>query len=86
MIIKTVKVSDKGQIAIPVEIRAKVGINKGEELILVQEDSKIMIEKAKKVSEAVKDDFKDLIHYTEQSLKKVWGNKKDDIWNTYLKK
>ena len=86
MIIKTVKVSDKGQIAIPVEIRAKVGINKGEELILVQEDSKIMIEKAKKVSEAVKDDFKDLVRLSEMSLKSLWDNKEDEIWNSYLKK
>ena len=34
MAIKTVKVSDKGQIAIPQSIRENMGIEKGDELIL----------------------------------------------------
>jgi len=34
----------------------------------------------------MKDNFKDLLKFSEQSLKEVWNNKEDDIWNTYLKK
>jgi len=47
MIIKTVKVSDKGQIAIPLDIRKINGINKGDNLIIIQEKGKILIEKGK---------------------------------------
>ena len=43
MIVKTVKVSDKGQIAIPQSIREEVGINQGDELVIFQSDGKILI-------------------------------------------
>jgi len=69
MITKTIKVSGKGQIAIPQTIR-----------------DKILIEKVQKVSEKIKDDFKDLVKFSEQSLEDVWGNKADDVWNSYLSK
>ena len=83
MIIKTVKVSDKGQIAIPLNIRKISGINKGDSLIIIQEKGKILIEKA---SERIKDDFSDILRFSEESLKEVWDNEEDNIWNQYLKK
>ena len=86
MIIKTIKVSDKGQIAIPQSIREKTGIEKGDELILIQDNGKILLEKSNKVSNKIKDDFKDILKFSEKSLKAVWDNKQDDIWETYLKK
>lgn len=86
MIIKTIKVSDKGQIAIPQEIREEAGIKKGEELIIVQDNGTILLEKAQKVAAKMKDDFKDLLRFNEQALKSVWNNKADDIWSKYLKK
>jgi len=86
MIVKTVKVSDKGQIAIPQEIREEAGIEKGEELIILQDNGMILLEKAPRITAKMKDDFKDLLKFSEQSLKKVWNNKSDDIWNEYLKK
>jgi AbrB family looped-hinge helix DNA binding protein len=84
MIVKTIKVSDKGQIAIPQNIREQAGIEKGDELVIVQSDGKILLEKANKLSTKMKDDFKDLLKFSEQSLKNVWDNKQDDIWNSYL--
>ena len=86
MITKTIKVSGKGQIAIPQTIRDKAGIKKGDELIIFESNGKILIEKVQKVSEKIKDDFKDLVKFSEQSLEDVWGNKADDVWNSYLSK
>ena len=86
MIIKTIKVSGKGQIAIPQIIREQAGINKGDNIMLIQEDGKIMIEKTNKFSNQIKEDFKDIQKFSENSLKEVWNNKEDDIWNNYLKK
>ena len=71
MEIKTVKVSDKGQIAIPISIREKIGIDKGDELILFEIEGKILIEKVNKIS---------------KFFKEVWDNKEDDIWSSYLRK
>lgn len=85
MIIKTIKVSEKGQIAIPREIRHLLNIDQGDELIIVQNDEKILIEKSKKLSQQIEDDFSDITQLSEMSLKEVWDNKEDDVWNEYLK-
>lgn len=85
MTIKTIKVSDKGQIAIPQTIREQAGIKKGDELVIFESNGKILLEKTQKMSAKMKDDFKDLIKFSEQALRDVWDNKQDDIWDTYLK-
>jgi len=82
--IKTVRVSDKGQIAIPQTLRENLGIVKGDDLTLFQIEGKILIEKAQKTEEKIKDDFKDILKFSEDSLKEVWDNQEDEIWNTYL--
>ena len=82
---KTIKVSDKGQISIPSSIRQRLGIDKGDNLVLFEIEGKILIEKQQIVSEKIKDDFKDIMHFSEQSLKEVWDNSEDEIWNQYLK-
>jgi len=83
--IKTLKVSDKGQISIPHSVRQKLGIQRGDNLILFEIEGKILLEKQQKVSEKMKDEFKDVLHFSEQSLKEVWDNPKDEIWSQYLK-
>jgi AbrB family looped-hinge helix DNA binding protein len=82
--IKTLRVSDKGQIAIPNSVRQKLGIERGDNLILFEIEGKILLEKQEKVSEKMKDEFKDVLHFSEQSLEKVWDNPEDEIWNKYL--
>ena len=82
---KTIKVSDKGQISIPNSIRQRLGIDRGDELILLEVEGKLLIEKPEVVREKIKDDFKDILHFSEQSLKEVWDNPEDEIWNEYLK-
>lgn len=83
---KTIRVSEKGQIAIPQPIRATLGIERGDELVVIQIDDKILLEKAQKIEQKLKDNFKDILKFSEISLKEVWDNKSDDIWNQYLKK
>ncbi len=84
--IKTIKVSEKGQIAIPLSIRNSLGINQGDELVIVKIDNKLLLEKSRKVEQMLQDDFKDILKFSEQSLKEVWDNAEDEIWNSYLKK
>ena len=85
MILKIVSVSEKGQIAIPREIRALWGIKKGDRLVLTTKNKKLLIQKATNLTKQMEDDFDDLIDYSELSLKKLWLNKQDDVWNKYLK-
>ena len=63
MEIKTVRVSEKGQIAIPISMRENIGIEQGDELLLVETEGKILVEKANKVSQSMKDDFEDILGY-----------------------
>lgn len=83
--IKTVNVSEKGQIVIPKEIQNSLGIKKGDRLIIITKNKKILIQKAENIEKQMGDDFADLIKFSELSLNKLWSNKKDDeIWNRYL--
>jgi AbrB family looped-hinge helix DNA binding protein len=77
---KTVRVSDKGQIAIPQEMRERIGIKRGDSLVLIQVGDKLFIEKERAVAARLVDDFKDLLKFHEKSLRSVWDNKSDDVW------
>lgn len=79
MLVKTIKVSDKGQISIPIEIRELTGIKTGDELIMLQDGSKILIERPEKI---IKEDFKNLLKHSEEVANKLWSNKEDEIWDT----
>lgn len=83
---KTITVSEKGQIAIPNKIREDLGIEQGDELVIIQFKDKILIEKAQRTEQILKDDFKDILKFSENSLKEIWNNKSDDIWSKYLKR
>ncbi len=82
--LKTVNVSEKGQIAIPKEIQELLGIQKGDNLVITTKNKKILIQKATNIEKRIVDDFDDLLKYSESSLGKLWNNKKDDVWEKYL--
>ena len=72
---KIIKVTDKGQISIPVEIRNAIGISVGDELIAVRSGETLCLKKIKK------DDFKDLLKHSEKVAEKLWSNEEDEIWD-----
>jgi len=82
---KSIRISEKGQVAIPVEIQREMGLEKGDELLLIKKGEKIILEKPKKLKRVLEDEFEDVQQLSEYSLKKLWLNKSDEIWNTYLK-
>lgn len=82
MTISTVKVSDKGQISIPTRIREEADINRGDSLIIIQDNGRLIIEKAEKGEKIIKEKFKDLVKHSESIAEKLWSNKEDDVWDT----
>ena len=72
---KIIKVTDKGQISIPMEIRNSAGIAVGDELFVIRSGKRIVLEKIKK------SDFSDLLKHSEKVAEKLWDNKEDEIWN-----
>lgn len=73
---KIIRVTDKGQISIPIDMRNAIGINSGDELIAIRNGETLCLKKIKQ------EDFKDLLKHSESVAKKLWDNKEDEIWDT----
>jgi hypothetical protein len=43
-----------------------------------------MLKKSPAIIKSIEDDISDIIAISEHSLRKLWLNKEDDIWDTYL--
>lgn len=79
--IKTVKVSDKGQIAIPSDVRKDMGIKKGEELLLIKKGDTLLLEKSSTASKILEGKFNFMLKHAEKVAQKLWNNKEDEIWD-----
>ncbi|MEK6917508.1 MAG: AbrB/MazE/SpoVT family DNA-binding domain-containing protein [Nanoarchaeota archaeon] len=75
MEVKIIKVTDKGQISLPIGMRESLKINNGDELIIAKNEDSIVIKKIRR------SDFSDLLKHSEKVAKKLWSNKEDEIWN-----
>lgn len=83
--VRTVTVSGKGQISIPQEIRKQLAVEKGSKLVIILKDKKLLIRKVSDISQSMEDGFDDMVQHSELSLKKIWDNEEDEVWNRYLK-
>ena len=85
MDIKTIKLSEKGQISIPKEIRKGMHLKKGDKLILVAKGDRLILQKAdsflKKVG--IEEESIGTMLLSEETLKKDWDNEYDERWNKY---
>ena len=79
--LRAITVSEKGQVAIPIDIRRKLNIRKGQKLILEVSGSKLLIAKSEDVSRKMRDDFRHLLLMSERTANKLWENEKDTIWD-----
>jgi bifunctional DNA-binding transcriptional regulator/antitoxin component of YhaV-PrlF toxin-antitoxin module len=68
-----------------VEIQHELGSRKGDDLLLIKKGDNIILEKPKAVECAFHDEFEDVQQISEFSPKKLWMNKDDEVWNSYLK-
>ncbi len=80
--LRTVTVSEKGQVVIPVDIRRRLNIRKGQTLVLQVSDDKLLIAKAEEVSKKMRDEFEHLLRLSERSAKELWENEKDTVWDS----
>ena len=83
--IRTIRVSDKGQVSIPKDIRKNMKIKKGDNLVMMVKHGKIVLEKSKDVALLLNGEFKDVEAFTGHTLKKLWTNKYDEDWNKYAR-
>ena len=75
MEIKVIKVTDKGQISLPIDFRESLGINHGDALVVTKNKDALIIKKVKS------DDFSDLLKHSEKVANRLWNNKEDEVWD-----
>ena len=80
-LVRTVKVSEKGQIAIPADIRRLMKVTKGTTLVLITDGQRLFVERESDAAKHVAEDFSAFLKATEESLKEVWDNDEDAIWD-----
>jgi bifunctional DNA-binding transcriptional regulator/antitoxin component of YhaV-PrlF toxin-antitoxin module len=61
-----------------------MGIKKGDRFVLVARGDNIMLKRSPAIIKSTEDDFSDILAISEHSFGKIWLNKEDDIWDTYL--
>ena len=85
MELKTLKLSGKGQISIPKEIRNGMRLKKGDRLVLVAKGEQLILQKAdlflKKMN--INEESLGAMMLSKEVLKKDWDNKYDERWNKY---
>ncbi len=74
MIIDTTKMSSRGQVVIPLDLRK--GINEGDKLIVIREGDEIILKKS----------IPETALWSEKSLAKAWLSKEDEKAFEYLQK
>lgn len=85
MNLTTVTVSVKGQISIPKSVREELHIRKGEELVMIEDNGRIVLERADKVAKKLSmidksESFATMLA-SSKTLAKDWSNDADDAWN-----
>lgn len=83
MLVKTVKVTDKGQITLPAETLRAMKVRKGTELVLVQDGDRIILVKAADVGRGIIDDTRGFAALGLSSFEKIWDNEEDEAWNAF---
>ena len=82
--VKTVKISDKGQISIPKDIRKGLKLKEGETLVMITDGKRIVLEKPERVIKKIKSgEGEKTMLMSEHALKKDWDNEYDERWNKY---
>ena len=85
MELKTIKLSEKGQISIPKEIRKGMRLKKGDKLVLITKGEQLILQKADLVLKklGLEEESISNMMASEETLKKDWDNKYDERWNKY---
>jgi AbrB family looped-hinge helix DNA binding protein len=84
--LETVKVSSRGQIVIPENVRSELHIKEGTKLIMIKEGDKIIFEREQDFLKRLEayDERQELRALSAKTMEKVWDNKKDDeTWSKY---
>ncbi len=77
----TVRVSSKGQVVIPKDVRKRHGLERDTDLVLLEEGDALVLRKKTDVERVLRDRFYPLLRAAEKTLADLWDSPEDDVWN-----
>ena len=80
-VVHTLRVSSKGQIVIPKEVRERHRLDRDTDLVLIEEGDALILRKKADVERVLKDRFYPFLRAAEARLGELWDNPEDDVWN-----
>jgi len=79
--VHVVKVSSKGQIVIPKEVRKRHRLGRNTNLVLLESGDALVLRKKADMEEVPEGGFGPLQRASEEALKELWDNPEDDVWD-----
>lgn len=76
-----VRVSSKGQIVIPKEVRKRHRLGRDTDLVLLESGDALVLRKKSDVERILKDEFYPFLRASEEALKDMWKNSEDNVWD-----
>ena len=81
MLVRTVRLSEKGQLTLPADALRAMNARRGTEFLLIQEDERIVLVKASAVGKRVLDEFGGWESLAAPAFADLWDNDADEAWN-----
>lgn len=81
MLVKTVKVSAKGQISVPADVLRALKVKKGTEFLLVQQGDQIFLVRAADVGKRLVEELSGWESLAGPAFAELWDNEADEVWN-----
>ena len=81
MLVRTVRLSEKGQLTLPADALRAMNARRGTEFLLIQEDARIVLVKASAVGKRVLDEFGGWESLAAPAFADLWDNDADEAWN-----
>src|SRR2546425_12453947 len=76
-----VKVSSKGQIVIPKEVRTRHRLGRDTDLVLLESGDALVLREKADVEGVLNDEFAPLLRATQDALRGLWETPGDDMWD-----
>jgi bifunctional DNA-binding transcriptional regulator/antitoxin component of YhaV-PrlF toxin-antitoxin module len=84
-IMRSVKISDKNQVAIPQDVLNEVGAKRGERLVVRARGKVIELIPEKMADDLLDEGYRTFQREAGKSFEKYWDNPYDEVWNDVTK-
>jgi len=76
-----VRVSSKGQIVIPKEVRVRHRLGRGTDFVLTESADALVLRKKADVEGILTDEFAPLLRAAEDALRDLWDDSENHVWD-----